>query len=251
MKRRRLDLYWILALAGLFVAGPFSMGFIMWAKTGTAPAGFFFNVLPGAGIALVGTLGGALVAKTAFTATDAPKRLRIGLGIAWMIQFAAMALTLPIYMLGAAIQVPIGASDLATRSMTLLETVEWLLTAGPAGAITLVILTFVIFGMESTIPALLVASAYQSGQTAVRVATADEHRKTVREGSAKDYVLVELGQGPATAVELVERSTYAESTITAALRDLRNAGQVTTVPGSSPFVFKLVTEPQQIALVEP
>ena len=127
----------------------------------------------------------------------------------------------------------------ASRSETLYETVEWLASAGPVGWAVWGLYTAIVLVTEICVPALLVASSYRAQVDAERARVSEQALSGARAGSARETVLLELRQGPATINELTERTRFGKSTIRTHVLRLESEGHLTHEPGTRPKLYAI------------
>lgn len=142
-----------LAVPALLASVPVSMallgGFVLTAKTGIPPQGWFWSEVPAVGAGVIGVLCQAIVGYTAAANHRMPGGLRILLGLLWTFSFIAFCISLPVYL--------VAASD----ESSIQDAVVWLTATGQSGLATLAIYTLVVAAIELAIPGVLIAIAYE------------------------------------------------------------------------------------------
>lgn len=155
----------VLAVPALLASVPVSMallgGFVLTAKTGAPPEGWFWTELPAVGAGIIGVLCQAIIGYTAAANHRMPTSLRTLLGLLWVFSFVAFCISLPVYL--------VAASD----ESSIQDAVIWLTTTGQSGQVTWAIYTLVVAAIELAIPGVLIAIAYeQSVDASMTKATA-------------------------------------------------------------------------------
>lgn len=199
---KRLDVHWLVALSALALTVPLAMGFMLLAKTGKSPEGWFYTVVPGGGLGIVGLLGSALLARFVIANNSAPVWSRVLLGGFWVIQFTAIILSTPVYLLAASRGEP-GAS-----------TIHYLLQSGAEGFAVYLWYACVPIIAELAAPGMLVISGLRERHDfhldqVIAAARAGTTGKT----STPDLILDRLRQGPAAVRELAEAAGVTPQTV--------------------------------------
>ena len=231
------DRYQAVGLGALGVAIPFGIHTLLVGKTGVAPTGWFFEILPGFGLGTVMLLGQGLVATAAVT-LPVDRWIKVSLGVVWALLFLSLLLVVPMALYAGA------------EGLTISEAVDDLMASGVAGALKIGWYFLVVFSSEGVVPPLLIASALsqkhlreaEASQVAVALAEKAEKIRGSRRGTAKDAILVALGMGESTVKDIAEDHNQKESTIRQAMVALERTGVVQRVALSNPVVFQLTAE---------
>jgi len=165
--KRKLDIYWLVAMAALAVYGPFGVYTVTMFKTGHPLDGWLFEDVPGWGLGIVMLLGQAMVARAAITLTYAPTWVRAMFGVVWAIVFGCVQAVVPLALFA------------GSQKLSIPVAIESLMDGGWLGAVQYGAYFALTLAAEGTIPALIIASrieAQHAEEEAAKEATAAQEK---------------------------------------------------------------------------